>query len=69
MASPLVRLFSFETDTRKIRIKDTAHTSLVASKSEWETMSLSLEILAQVEIPYEVEGVSAHRTPISFKAQ
>jgi 5-(carboxyamino)imidazole ribonucleotide mutase len=35
----------------------------MGSKSDWETMSHSAEILSSLSIPYEVNVVSAHRTP------
>jgi 5-(carboxyamino)imidazole ribonucleotide mutase len=36
---------------------------IMGSKSDWETMSHSAEILSSLSIPYEVNVVSAHRTP------
>ncbi len=36
---------------------------IMGSKSDWETMSHSAEILNSLSIPYEVNVVSAHRTP------
>lgn len=35
----------------------------MGSKSDWETMQHTIEILEQFQIPYEVRVVSAHRTP------
>ena len=35
----------------------------MGSKSDWETMSAAADALEQLEIPYEVRVVSAHRTP------
>lgn len=36
---------------------------IMGSKSDWDTMSKATEKLDQLGIPYEVEVVSAHRTP------
>lgn len=36
---------------------------IMGSKSDWETLSLAAKMLDQLHIPYEVEVVSAHRTP------
>lgn len=36
---------------------------IMGSKSDWETMSHAAEILDALKIPYEVEVISAHRTP------
>ncbi len=36
---------------------------IMGSKSDWETMSHSADILSALSIPYEVNVVSAHRTP------
>ncbi len=36
---------------------------IMGSKSDWETMSHAAEILTTLEVPYEVQVVSAHRTP------
>lgn len=36
---------------------------IMGSKSDWDTLRDAAEILDQAEIPYEVEVVSAHRTP------
>ena len=36
---------------------------VMGSKSDWDTMSHAIETLKQLEIPYEVQVVSAHRTP------
>src|SRR6187200_926300 len=35
----------------------------MGSKSDWETLSGTAEVLDQLGIPYEVRVVSAHRTP------
>ncbi len=36
---------------------------IMGSQSDWETMSISHEILHELQIPHEVKIVSAHRTP------
>ncbi|MDH5301802.1 MAG: 5-(carboxyamino)imidazole ribonucleotide mutase [Gammaproteobacteria bacterium] len=36
---------------------------IMGSTSDWETMSLAVENLEKLGIPYETEVVSAHRTP------
>jgi 5-(carboxyamino)imidazole ribonucleotide mutase len=36
---------------------------IMGSKSDWETMKHSCEILDRLEVPYEKRVVSAHRTP------
>lgn len=36
---------------------------IMGSQSDWETMSHSVKILEQFNIPHEVRVVSAHRTP------
>lgn len=36
---------------------------IMGSKSDWDTMQHTVDILQQFEIPYETEVVSAHRTP------
>jgi 5-(carboxyamino)imidazole ribonucleotide mutase len=36
---------------------------IMGSKSDWDTLAPATEILDQLGIPYEVEVVSAHRTP------
>jgi 5-(carboxyamino)imidazole ribonucleotide mutase len=36
---------------------------IMGSTSDWETMQNAAQILDQLKIPYEVEVVSAHRTP------
>ena len=36
---------------------------VMGSKSDWETMRLACEVLAELGIPYEAKVVSAHRTP------
>lgn len=35
----------------------------MGSKSDWDTMKHACDILEQLEIPYEKQVVSAHRTP------
>ncbi len=35
----------------------------MGSKSDWDTMKYACDILEQLEIPYEKQVVSAHRTP------
>jgi 5-(carboxyamino)imidazole ribonucleotide mutase len=36
---------------------------IMGSQSDWETMSISHEILHELGVPHEVKIVSAHRTP------
>lgn len=36
---------------------------IMGSKSDWETMRLSAEMLQQLNVPHECRIVSAHRTP------
>ena len=36
---------------------------IMGSKSDWETMRLAAETLAEFEVPHECRIVSAHRTP------
>lgn len=36
---------------------------IMGSQSDWETMSVSHEILHELGVPHEVKIVSAHRTP------
>lgn len=36
---------------------------IMGSQSDWETMSGSAEMLDELQIPFEVRVVSAHRTP------
>ncbi|MEE2766931.1 MAG: 5-(carboxyamino)imidazole ribonucleotide mutase [Pseudomonadota bacterium] len=36
---------------------------IMGSRSDWETMVHTEELLSQLNIPYEVRVVSAHRTP------
>lgn len=36
---------------------------IMGSRSDWPTMQLAAHILKELEIPYESEIVSAHRTP------
>lgn len=44
--------------------KSTAKIAIVmGSKSDWETMSQACEALDQLQVSYDVEVVSAHRTP------
>jgi len=38
-------------------------TVIMGSQSDWETMENAAKILDELEIPYEVKIVSAHRTP------
>jgi 5-(carboxyamino)imidazole ribonucleotide mutase len=35
----------------------------MGSKSDWETMQHAVDLLRELDIPYETEVVSAHRTP------
>mgnify|MGYP002071802539 CR=1 FL=1 len=35
----------------------------MGSKSDWDTMSHSADVLSSLSVPYEVQVVSAHRTP------
>lgn len=45
---------------------------IMGSKSDWETMSEACQMLDNVNVPYHVEVVSAHRTPhkmIEFAGQ
>ncbi len=37
---------------------------IMGSDSDWPTMKAAAEVLAEFEVPYEVEVVSAHRTPV-----
>ena len=37
---------------------------IMGSVSDWETMSHTVEVLEQFDIPYERQVVSAHRTPV-----
>ncbi len=39
---------------------------IMGSKSDWSTMSHSVEMLETLGIPYEVQVVSAHRTPQTY---
>ncbi|WP_433390172.1 5-(carboxyamino)imidazole ribonucleotide mutase [Micromonospora sp. KLBMP9576] len=39
---------------------------IMGSDSDWPTMKAAAEVLAEFEVPYEVEVVSAHRTPIKM---
>ena len=36
---------------------------IMGSKSDWETLSAAADVLSELNIPYEVKVVSAHRTP------
>lgn len=36
---------------------------IMGSKSDWETMQHAAQTLEQLQVPYEVRVVSAHRTP------
>lgn len=36
---------------------------IMGSQSDWPTMQNAVEVLQQLEIPYETQVVSAHRTP------
>lgn len=36
---------------------------IMGSKSDWETMKHTCDVLEQLEIPYEKKVISAHRTP------
>lgn len=36
---------------------------IMGSKSDWETMRHAAEILDELNVPHEIEVVSAHRTP------
>jgi 5-(carboxyamino)imidazole ribonucleotide mutase len=36
---------------------------IMGSKSDWETMAATIEMLERLRIPYEPKVVSAHRTP------
>lgn len=36
---------------------------IMGSKSDWETMAATAELLASFSVPYEARVVSAHRTP------
>lgn len=36
---------------------------IMGSKSDWETMKHTCDVLEALEIPYEKKVVSAHRTP------
>ncbi|MGW4497158.1 5-(carboxyamino)imidazole ribonucleotide mutase [Micromonospora sp. NPDC004336] len=38
----------------------------MGSDSDWPTMKAAAEVLDEFEVPYEVEVVSAHRTPIKM---
>ncbi|AEB42996.1 5-(carboxyamino)imidazole ribonucleotide mutase [Micromonospora maris] len=39
---------------------------IMGSDSDWPTMKAAAEVLAEFEVPYEVEVVSAHRTPVKM---
>lgn len=36
---------------------------IMGSRSDWETMKYAADALDELQVPYEVEVVSAHRTP------
>jgi len=36
---------------------------VMGSQSDWETMSLAVDVLKSLEVPYEARILSAHRTP------
>ncbi|MGL4610376.1 MAG: 5-(carboxyamino)imidazole ribonucleotide mutase [Trueperaceae bacterium] len=36
---------------------------IMGSQSDWETLQHAVQMLVQLEIPYEMKVVSAHRTP------
>jgi 5-(carboxyamino)imidazole ribonucleotide mutase len=36
---------------------------IMGSRSDWETMRHAVETLAELDVPHEVQVVSAHRTP------
>ncbi|MBO1518579.1 5-(carboxyamino)imidazole ribonucleotide mutase [Oceanisphaera pacifica] len=45
---------------------------IMGSKSDWPTMQGAAEIMDKLQVPYEVEVVSAHRTPdrlMSFSSE
>ncbi|MEV6690191.1 5-(carboxyamino)imidazole ribonucleotide mutase [Micromonospora sp. NPDC051196] len=39
---------------------------IMGSDSDWPTMKAAADVLAEFEVPYEVEVVSAHRTPVKM---
>ena len=39
---------------------------IMGSDSDWPTMKAAADVLGEFEIPYEVEVVSAHRTPVKM---
>ncbi|MFC0508097.1 5-(carboxyamino)imidazole ribonucleotide mutase [Micromonospora costi] len=39
---------------------------IMGSDSDWPTMKAAAEVLDDFEVPYEVEVVSAHRTPVKM---
>ncbi|MDK1021321.1 MAG: 5-(carboxyamino)imidazole ribonucleotide mutase [Candidatus Hydrogenedentes bacterium] len=41
---------------------------IMGSKSDWDTMSASSDLLADFEIPHECRVLSAHRTPDELEA-
>jgi 5-(carboxyamino)imidazole ribonucleotide mutase len=41
---------------------------IMGSSSDWETMQHCVKTLAELEIPYEVRVLSAHRTPDALEA-
>ena len=40
---------------------------IMGSKSDWETMKRTIDVLNNIGIPHEVRIVSAHRTPSWMK--
>ncbi len=36
---------------------------IMGSTSDWETMKLACDVLDELDVPYEKQVVSAHRTP------
>lgn len=39
---------------------------IMGSKSDWATMESAAEIMDKLQVPYHVEVVSAHRTPVKL---
>ncbi|RKN43370.1 5-(carboxyamino)imidazole ribonucleotide mutase [Micromonospora endolithica] len=39
---------------------------IMGSDSDWPTMRAAAEVLDEFEVPYEVEVISAHRTPVKM---
>jgi 5-(carboxyamino)imidazole ribonucleotide mutase len=49
-----------------MKLKDTVNTQvglIMGSSSDWETMQHAADMLEQLQVPFEVKIVSAHRTP------